>query len=476
MKKLQNILSLLALIISLASISVGQNQTNIEGNWLGVIEFSGMKLRLAFKVHRSTDGYTAKFDSIDQAATDLQIDSVTQQGDSVKFDASKLGFTFEGKLNEKGDEINGSFNQGPAAMPVVLRRVTELPTIGRPQDPQKPYPYLEEEVSYKNVTDNVKLAGTLTLPRTGTNHPAVILITGSGGQDRNETIAGHRPFLVLADSLTRKGVAVLRVDDRGVGGSDLGPLTATSESYAGDVLAGIQYLKIRKEINAKQIGLIGHSEGGMIAPLVAARSNDVAFLVLLAGLGQTGADVMYQQTELIHKASGVSPSITAETIAVLKSTIEILKTKPDKKTAEQLIRAGIARQSAEIPDDQKKDFAPIKAMMEAQIPMYVSEWFRFFAAFDPQPTLKTVRIPVLALNGELDLQVPWKENLDLIAAALKAGANKDYTVKAFPKLNHLFQTCQTGLPSEYGKIEETISPQVLQTVSDWILERTINER
>jgi len=153
-----------------------------------------------------------------------------------------------------------------------------------------------------------------------------------------------------------------------------------------------------------------------------------------------------------------------------------LKTKPDKKTAEQLIRAGIARQSAEIPDDQKKDFAPIKAMMEAQIPMYISEWFRFFAAFDPQPTLKTVRIPVLALNGELDLQVPWKENLDLIAAALKAGANKDYTVKAFPKLNHLFQTCQTGLPSEYGKIEETISPQVLQTVSDWILERTINER
>lgn len=476
MKKLQNILCLLIIVISVGSVSLGQVQAGIEGNWLGTIEFSGMKLRMAFKVTRSADGYIAKFDSIDQAFTDLDVDSVTHQADLIKFTATKLGFTFEGKLNEKGDEISGTFRQGPASMPLVLRRVAELPGISRPQDPKKPYPYLEEEVSYKNVSDNVKLAGTLTLPRTGSNHPAVILISGSGAQDRNETVAGHRPFLVLSDALTRKGIAVLRVDDRGVGGSDLGPPTATSESYAEDVVAGIQYLKTRKEINAKQIGLIGHSEGGMIAPLVAARSRDVAFLVLLAGLGQTGADVMYTQTELIHKASGISPSITTRTIAFLKSIMEILKTTPDKKMAEQLIRAEIARQTAEIPENQKKDFAPIKATMEGQLPMYTSDWFRFFAVFDPQATLKKVQVPVLALNGELDLQVAWKENLDLIAAGLKAGANKDYTVKAFPKLNHLFQTSQTGLPSEYGKIDETISPQVLQTISDWILERTINER
>jgi pimeloyl-ACP methyl ester carboxylesterase len=475
MKQLQYVLGLLILLISFAAASVGQSQLSIEGNWLGAIDFNGIKLRLVFKVTRSENGFTAKFDSIDQALTNLEIDSVTQQAEVVKFSATKLSFTYEGKLNAKGDEINGTLKQGPAAMPLVLRRVAEIPRLGRAQDPQKPYPYLEEEVSYKNPVDNNKLAGTLTLPRMGTNHPAVILISGSGAQDRNETIAGHRPFLVLADALTRKGIAVLRVDDRGMGGSELGPATATSENYAEDVLAGIQYLKGRKEINSSQIGLIGHSEGGMIAPIAATRSNDVAFLILLAGPGQTGPEVMYTQTELIHKANGVPPTITTKTVAFLKTIFEILKNQSDKKVAEQLIRQEIAKTAAEIPEDQKKDFAPIKATMEGQIPMYVSEWFRFFTLFDPLPTLKKVRVPVLALNGELDLQVAWKENLDLIASALKAGSNKDYTVKAFPKLNHLFQTSTTGTLSEYDKIEETMSPLVLETISNWILERTIKK-
>lgn len=476
MKRLQNTLVLLAIVISCVQTPRAQSQTSIEGNWLGAVDVQGMKMRLAFKVTRSGDNYTAKFDSIDQAVRDLEIDSVTYQDNLVRFTAAKLGLTYEGKLSENGNEITGALLQGAAAMPLVLKRIAELPALGRSQDPRKPYPYVEEEVTYKNETDNVKLAGTLTVPNSGANLPAVILISGSGAQDRNETVAGHRPFLVLADALTKKGIAVLRVDDRGVGGSDLGAPTATSENYADDVLAGVRYLKSRKEINPKQIGLIGHSEGGIIAPLAAARSNDVAFIVLLAGLGQTGAEVMYSQTQLIHRAGGLPSSVTATTVALLKSIFETLKTKTDKKAAEQSIREAIASHASAVPEEQRKAFAPIKATMEAQLPMYVSEWFRYFSAFDPQPTLRQVRVPVLALNGELDLQVPWKENLELIAAALKAGENKDYTVKAFPKLNHLFQTSQTGQLSEYDKIEETIAPQVLDTISDWILARTINKR
>jgi len=263
-KSINTQILILTLFVTLIFGQAPQN-TDIDGNWTGTLEFSGIKLRLTFKVSKTADGYWVKFDSPDQGATDLDVDTVTREGDLVKFDAKKFGFAYEGKLNEKGDELTGTFKQGAAALPLVLKRVAEVPKVSRPQDPQKPYPYDEVEVSYTNEKDNVKLAGTLTLPRTPGKHPAVILITGSGAQDRNETIAGHRPFLVLADHLTRQGIAVLRVDDRGIGGSDPGSVTATSENFAEDVLAGVRFLKGRKEINPKQIGLAGHSEGGGIS-------------------------------------------------------------------------------------------------------------------------------------------------------------------------------------------------------------------
>ena len=461
---------ILTLFVTLIFGQVPQN-TDIDGNWIGTLEFSGIKLRLTFKVSKTADGYQAKFDSPDQGATDLAVDTVTREGDLVKFDAKKFGFTYEGKLNEKADELTGTFKQGTAAMPLVLKRVAEVPKLSRPQDPQKPYPYDEEEVSYRNEKDNVKLAGTLTLPRTPGNHPAVILITGSGAQDRNETIAGHRPFLVLSDHLTRQGIAVLRVDDRGIGGSDAGSATATSENFAEDVLAGVHFLKGRKEINPKQIGLVGHSEGGMIAPIVAARSNDVAFIVLLAGMGQRGDDVIYTQTELIQKAQATDPAVIAGTVDLLKKINAIVKTQTDAKQLEQLIKDEIARYVASLDETQKKAFAPAESTLKGLLPMYKLPWFRYFITFDPAPVLRKVRVPVLALNGQNDLQVAWKQNLELIESALKAGGNKDVTVMSFPKLNHLFQTSQTGAPAEYGQIEETMSPQVLKTVSDWILKR-----
>ena len=465
------------LVFTLIPVSPGfsQKPDDVKGNWLAILEFHGMKMRLVLKVSKTADTFIAKFDSLDQGATDLEIDTIIQQERSVRFEAKKYFISYEGALNEKGDEISGTFKQGSASSPLIFKRIGEIPKISRLQDPQKPYPYDEEEVSYKNLKDNVKLAGTLTLPRTGRPHPAVILISGSGAQDRNETVAGHRPFLVLADYLTRKGIAVLRVDDRGVGGTDSGSPTATSENYASDVLAGVHYLLGREEINPKSIGLIGHSEGGMIAPMVATHSKDVAFIILLAGPGQTGEDVIYTQTQLLQKAGGTSQNVIANNVSLLKNVIAILKTEPNDKIAESRIRETLEKHTSKMNEAQAKAFAVAKARMEAQFPMYLSAWFRYFVAYDPHPVLKKIAVPVLALNGENDLQVSAKENLELIAAALGAGGNKDHTVKSFAKLNHLFQTSQTGAPSEYGKIEETMSPHVLAVIADWILKRAMQK-
>lgn len=473
MKTLTAIFVNLMLSIVLACPAFAQNESgNLEGNWLATLDVGGTKLRLVLKIQKTADGYTAKFDSVDQAATDLPVDSVSLNGNKMSFVAAQFGMRYEGTLNDKGDEITGTFKQGTGSTPMIFRRIGAAPTLNRPQDPKKPYPYNEEEVSYRNVKDNVKLAGTLTLPRTPGPHPAVILISGSGSQDRNETVYGHRPFLVLADHLTRNGIAVLRLDDRGVGGSDLGSLSATSENYAEDVLAGIQFLKGRKEINAKKIGLIGHSEGGMIAPMVAVRSKDLAFIVLLAGLGQRGEDVVTTQTELMQKAQGADADTIARGTALLKKLHTIVKIENDENRREQLVKEEIARHVGAMNETQRKAFASIESSIRALMPMYRLPWLRYFLTFDPAPVLRRVKVPVLALNGELDLQVAWRENLDLVAAALKEGKNKDYTVKAFPRLNHLFQTSKTGLISEYGQIEETTSPEVLKTISDWIIKRT----
>ena len=464
----------LLFLLSVMSLTVfGQNNSGIEGNWTGTLDVNGTKLRIVLKVSKAADGsLAAKFDSPDQGATDLPIDSIAQKDKTVSFSAARFGIGFEGTLNDAGDEIAGNLKQGANSMPLVFKRTGEIRQARRPQMPQKPFPYKEEEVSYTNTKDGVKLAGTLTLPAGEGKFPAVILITGSGAQDRDETVFGHKPFLVLADYLTRRGVAVLRVDDRGIGGSDAGSNNATSENFAGDVLAGIEFLKTRREIDAKKIGLIGHSEGGMIAPMVAARSRDVAFIVLMAGLGQTGEDVLYTQTALMQKVQGASEFTRAETLKAMKTAFTIAKSEKDDKIAVERINAALAKQKSGLSETQQKEFDAIEKLIKSQASMYVSSWFRYFLVFDPQTVLKKVKIPVLALNGENDLQVASKENLDLIAAALKKGGNKDATTLAFPKLNHLFQTSETGLPTEYGTIEETIAPKVLETIADWILKRT----
>ncbi len=449
----------------------------LEGIWQGTLEAGGTKLRVIFKVTKSPDGtFAATLDVPDQGATGVTVDAVTVKDATVRFELKSLNAVYEGLINKEGTAITGNWTQGGTTASLTLNRGDKAPAAAlRPQEPKKPYPYDEEEVSYENKRDGVRLAGTLTLPRTKGPHPVVLLITGSGKQDRNEALLGHKPFLVLADYLTRRGIAVLRVDDRGVGGStgDGSFEKTTSENFAEDVLAGVAFLKTRKEINPKQIGLIGHSEGGIIAPLAAARSADVAFIVMMAGPGVTGEEGFPNQLSATAKASGASAESIAWNRRLLLQIFSIIKEEKDNAAADKKIRELRAKMLAEMSEEQRKKYGIPENAMEGVIKLMLTPWFRFYLTHDPRATLKKVRVPVLAITGERDLQVvPAGENLAAIEEALKAGGNKDYTVVEVPKLNHLFQMSETGSPAEYGRIEETINPTVLKLIGDWVVKQT----
>jgi hypothetical protein len=448
----------------------GSASRSLQGFWQGAIEVGALKLRIWARVTQAADGsYTATMDSPDQGAKDLPVSAVTVHGDSVRFELKNLGAAFDGRLDATASTLTGNWHQGGQSLPLVLARSEEQHVAARPQEPKKPYPYDEEEVTYASDAPGVQLAGTLTLPRSKMPCTAVLLITGSGPQDRDEALLGHRPFLVLADYLTRRGIAVLRVDDRGTGKSTGKFATATSRDFARDARGGVAYLRGRKEIDPKRIGLLGHSEGGLIAPMVAAQSRDIAFIVLLAGPGLTGDEILLRQGALIAKAMGASDSTVARSRAVQERTYAVLKSEPDSATAQKKIHAIQAEAFAKLTEAEKNSMHMSESMIDQQIKAVMSPWFRYFLTYDPRPTLQQVKCPVLAIDGDLDLQVPPKEDLDAIAAALKKGGNKDYKTVQLPKLNHLFQTCKTGSPSEYGTIDETIAPVALDTIGDWIV-------
>ncbi len=450
----------------------GRPAQTLEGFWQGTLDVGGTTLRLVLKISTAPDGrLIGRLDSLDQGAMNLPIDHITLDGKLVRLEMKGLNATYEGRLSEDGSEISGQWTQGGISLPLTFRRTDEAPTLRRPQEPKKPYPYDEEEVVYENRRAGVKLAGTLTLPRSRGPFPAVLLITGSGPQDRNETVAGHRPFLVLADYLTRRGIAVLRVDDRGVGGSTGSVADATSQDFAEDVLAGVAYLKRRPEINPEQIGLIGHSEGGLIAPLAAIRSSDIAFIVLMSAPGLPGEDILFLQAAAIAKASGASDDVIAVNRAIQKRIFDMVKHADDQLTEERL-RENVMTFIAHLPEEQKNIAGRFTEAIDRQVKMVLSPWFRFFLTYDPRPTLKNVRCPVLVIDGERDLQVPPRENLPAIVEALEAGGNGDYQIVKLPGLNHLLQRCQSGLPAEYVKIEETINPVVLEIIANWVLRHT----
>lgn len=345
----------------------------------------------------------------------------------------------------------------------------------RPQEPTKPYPYDEVEVSFTNPCDGVTLAGTLTLPRSKGPFPAVILLHGSAPFDRNCVHFGHQPFLVWADHLTKQGIAVLRYDKRSSGKSTGDYSTATLEEFAQDALAGVEYLKTRPEVNPKQIGLVGHSEGGMTAALAASKSHDVAFIVLMAAPAVNWEELVTLQEELLQRTDGVAEETIAKSLAFRKQVFDIVKKENNRAVAEGQIRAAFAKYLRTLTPEECQLATTYYGPIDAQVQMFNSAWFRYGISDDPSSFLKKVSVPILALNGDRDCIVSPKQNLNKIDQMLKEAGHQDYTAVILPNVNHGFQTCLTGSIKECAQLEETTSPIALKAMSDWILKKTSSE-
>jgi pimeloyl-ACP methyl ester carboxylesterase len=445
----------------------------IEGAWAGTLEVMGTKLRIVFKIAKNADGsWKTLLDSPDQGAKDIPVSGTIVKGDSLIFRVAAVTGAYEGLIQPDGKTAQGTWKQGGVSFPLALSRTDQAPTVNRPQEPKPPFPYKQEEVAFKNEKAGIVLSGTLTLPEQGGPFAAVAMITGSGPQDRDEQLLGHKPFLVIADYLTRRGIAVLRCDDRGVGKSTGDFAKATSVDFASDALAAVAFLKSRKDVDPKKIGLAGHSEGAIIAPMAANQSKDVAFVILLASPGMSGEDLLYLQGARINEAMGADAETISRNVATQRKMFDVLKKEKDDAIAEKQLRDILNETVKGMTAEEKAKTGFNEAAVDAQVRQVLTPWFRYFIGYNPVVELNRLRRPVLALWGEKDLQVPPKENRPLVEKALQKAGNKKAVLKVLPGLNHLFQTAITGSVSEYAQIEETISPAALAAMGDWIAERT----
>lgn len=437
----------------------GPAVAGLDGTWNGALPTpTGGQLRLVLHVRSGHYGASATLDSPDQLAKGIPIRELTREGQAVRFTVPAVGGAYSGTLSADGQTLTGSWSQG-ASQPLTFTRGAVEAVRNRPQTPRPPFPYRSEEVTAQSAP-GVVLAGTLTLPVGPGPFPAVVLITGSGPQDRDETLLGHKPFAVLADDLTRRGIAVLRMDDRGVGKSTGSFATAVTTDFAVDAEAGARLLRARPDIDPHKVGLIGHSEGGLVAPMVAARDPQIAFLVLMAGPAAPMNELMDAQRLALAPGMGLDPDAARRMNAAFAVSLAAMKDATDTADAQARARAALAAMSPPLPARQID-------VLTAQIS---SPWFRQLMGYDPQPALRALRIPVLALNGAKDRQVPAAQNLPLMRAAL--AADPDATVVELPGLNHLFQTAPTGAVGEYEDIEETLSPLALDTIGAWVVAHT----
>jgi len=455
------------LIISHSTYSQTLDYKTITGSWLGKINTGAIELRIVFNISLTgRDTLSATLDSPDQGAKNIMMGKVTYTGETLRIVAPMMLAEYNGTV--KNDTlIEGTWKQAGNSLPLNIVKLAATFELNRPQEPKAPFPYTAENVTFNNDKFNIKLAGTLTLPAGKGPFPAVVMITGSGAQNRDEELMAHKPFLVIADYLTRNGIAVLRYDDRGVGKSQGSQLDATSADFATDVEAAFGFLKNNPNINPKAIGLIGHSEGGLIAPIVASSNKEIAFIVSLAGTGVKGEQIIHTQGADISRASGLDEKQIVENTSINKKLFTVLRKESDNKKAsdkmlEEYKKILIKQKTS--PEETEKNLKQIQGSLN---PSGLT-WLRYFMFTDPAKYWKKVSCPVLALNGSKDLQVAADVNLPAIEKALNSGGNQKVKTVRLDGLNHLFQHSTTGLPSEYGNIEETFSPDVLKIISDWI--------
>ncbi|WP_412985835.1 alpha/beta hydrolase family protein [Pontimicrobium sp. IMCC45349] len=442
---------------------------DISGVWNGIIELGeNRQITFVFKLKNTKTGLESVIDIPSNRVEGLKPKATVFTNDSLDIDGSNLGFKFKGKFNSEKKEIEGTFMEGLNALPLILRRaeIEIAKRIVRAQEPKKPYPYYEEEVSFNN--EHIKLSGTLTLPKKEGKWPVVVLISGSGPQDRDETFANHKPFLVLADYLTRKGIAVLRYDDRGFGKSTGNFADGTTKDFATDVLSAIEYLKTRKEIDVKNIGLIGHSEGGIIAPMVANWTNDVSFMVIMAGTGIPGSEISLIQSKTMRPFP--VPDEQAYEQAV-REAISIAASHKDLSVVKKELTIHYNKTIVPILKPLVGTDEKVTKIVKDLVAMRTTKWVRFFYNYNPADEFRKTKIPIFSLNGSKDTQVEAKLNQEGIKNALISGGNKNFKILELENLNHFFQECKTGTMDEYSTIEQTIAPIALNEITSWLLEQ-----
>ena len=455
-------------IVLVLGISASYAEDRATGHWEGHIEIPGQPIAVKVDLAIDESDWNGTIDIPAQGAKGLPLSEihVAEEGEGMRVTFSIRGVpgnpTFDGTLQD--GVINGTFSQGGVTFGFRLSREIVSGPV-RPQEPKPPFPYQIEEVEFQN--GDINLAGTLTVPQGDGPFPVVLLISGSGLQDRDETVFGHKPFWVLADHLSRTGIAVLRVDDPGIGKSAPHPEPPTTADFATDVEAGVTFLKRDDRIGT--VGLIGHSEGGIIAAIVASRRDDISFVVLMAGPGVPGAELLLKQNERIFDGMGIVGERKETLLTLLDRLFTTLTSDMTEDEMRQQVDE-IVRKQFEIngvPPAQQDE-----TQVQAAVEQVLNPWMRYFLAFDPRPALEATRVPVLALNGELDVQVDAEQNLTAIDAALEKGGNHNVTLHRLPKHNHLFQRAKTGLVNEYAVIEETLSPEVLDLIRDWVVSVT----
>lgn len=433
---------------------------DITGQWNGILNVQGTQLRLVFNITQTDKGYSSTMDSPDQGAKGIPVTSTNFEESILKLEISSAGIQYEGTLDNENIFV-GTFKQGGQSFPLVLAKgKIEKEKVVRPQEPTKPYPYYSEDIKFENTKDKIVLAGTLTLPEKSGKFPAVILITGSGPQNRDEELLGHKPFLVLSDYLTKNGIAVLRFDDRGTAESTGDFKNATTFDFATDVEYAIEYLQKRKEINKDKIGLIGHSEGGIIAPIIASENKEIDFIVLMAGSTLRGDKLLLLQKYKIETQMGINKQIVENNQQIFAGAYEIIlnESLENELISDTLSKYFISKYGQALPEKQKT----------ALINQLTSPWMINFIRLDPAIYLEKTSCPMLAINGSKDIQVPSKENLEIIENIFKNSENTNVEIKELEGLNHLFQECETGATSEYATIEQTISPIALEEILNWI--------
>jgi pimeloyl-ACP methyl ester carboxylesterase len=453
--------------------SVNTFALDVVGDWHGQLDIQGMKLRLTFHISKDGNAYKSTMDSPDQAAMGIPTTSTTFANNELYVIVKDLGAEYKGKLD--GNKIAGTFTQRGMQMALVLRKeaLAKATQKSRPQDPIKPYNYMVENINFINPSaNNIKFAATLTLPIGINNPPVAVLISGSGPQNRDEEIKAfnHRPFLVWSDYLSNHGIAVLRYDDRGVAESEGSREKATSLDYASDAQAAVNYLKTRTDvIDVDKIGLIGHSEGGLIAPMIAAKDKDIAFIVLLAGPGVDGAEILLSQSKRAAELAGEKIADIELNQEISKQVFDVVKKELNLERLKQKIHTILHAAKDLHPEMMPKDFSDKQIQQQAN--SVSSPWMSNFIRSNPAAFLSKVKCPTLAINGELDFQVLPELNLTAIERSLHIANNQDITIKQLKGLNHLLQTAKTGALEEYAKIEETVSPVALELVTDWINKR-----